>query len=332
MSFTGVFGLVVLAIVALALLGPSKLPAGMEQMWLVLTNFRRSGSENPPLTLDQARRSWEVSGNPFYDLIQIMYGAVEHLVELRRRIFIVIGALVVGAVVAAVFINRILAFLTEPAGGAQLIVLRPTDMVWTYMEVIFAAAVVVAMPVLLYQALMFVRPALENPRELSVFRAVAFIAIPLVAVFFLLGMAFAYFIMLPMGLKYLQSMGSSFASVAWNIREYFSFVLAVMLWIGAAFLTPLVMALLARLGMVSPGTLAKQWRYAIVGIAFAAAAITPTVDPVNMGLVMAPLLGLYVLGVVMARAVYRPRAVALDAGNEELVTADGKLEDGQQVD
>jgi sec-independent protein translocase protein TatC len=331
MSFTGVFGLVILAIVALALLGPSKLPAGMEQMWLVLTNFRRSGSENPPLTIEQARRSWAASGSPFYDLVQIMYGAVEHLLELRRRIFIVIGALIAGAVVAAVFINRILTFLTKPAGGAQLIVLRPTDMVWTYMEVIFAAAVVVAMPVLLYQALMFIRPALENPQELSVFRAVAFIAIPLVALFFLLGMAFAYFIMLPMGLKYLQSMGSSFASVAWNIREYFSFVLAVMLWIGAAFLTPLVMALLARLGMVSPGTLAKQWRYAIVGIAFAAAAITPTVDPVNMGLVMAPLLGLYVLGVVMARAVYRPRAVALDAGNEESVTADGKLEDGQQV-
>ena len=309
MSFTGVFGLVILAIVALALLGPSKLPAGLEQMWLVLTNFRRSGSESPPLTLEQARRSWAATGSPFYDLIQIMYGAVEHLVELRRRIFIVLGALLVGAAVAAVFINRILDFLTKPAGGAQLIVLRPTDMVWTYMEVIFAAAAVVALPVLLYQVLMFVRPALEDPQEISIFRMVAFIAIPMVAVFFVAGMAFAYFIMLPMGLKYLQSMGSSFASVAWNIREYFSFVLAVMLWIGASFLTPLVMALLARLGVVSPRLLTKQWRYAVVGIAFVAATITPTVDPVNMALVMAPLIGLYVLGVVMARVVYKPRAI-----------------------
>jgi sec-independent protein translocase protein TatC len=312
MSFTGVFGLVILAIVTLAILGPSKLPAGLEQTWLVLTNFRRSGNEQPPLTLEQARRAWVVSGSPFYDLIQIMYGAVEHLVELRRRIFIVLAALLVGAVAAGVFINRILNFLTKPAGGAQLIVLRPTDMVWTYMEVIFAAAAVVALPVLLYQLLMFIRPALENPEELSVFRAIAFIAIPLVAVFFVMGMAFAYYIMLPMGLKYLQGMGSAFASTAWNIREYFSFVLAVMLWIGAAFLTPLVMALLARLGLVSPRSLTKQWRYAIVGIAFVAAAITPTVDPVNMALVMAPLLGLYVLGVVMARIVYKPRVTALE--------------------
>jgi len=312
MSFTGVFGLIILAIVALALLGPSKLPAGLEQMWLVLTNFRRSGTESPQLTLEQARRVWAATGSPFYDLIQIMYGAVEHLLELRRRIFIVIGVLAAGAVVAGIFVNRILTFLTKPAGEAQLIVLRPTDMIWTYMEVIFAAAAVVALPVLLYQALMFVRPALEAPHEVSLFRVIALVGIPLVAIFFLLGMAFAYFIMLPTGLKYLQSMGSDFASVAWNIREYFSFVLAVMLWIGASFLTPLVMALLARLSLVSPKTLTRQWRYAIVGIAFVAAAITPTVDPVNMGLVMAPLVGLYVLGVVMARAVYKPRRVSLE--------------------
>jgi sec-independent protein translocase protein TatC len=303
MSFTGVFGLVILAIVALALLGPSRLPAGLEQMWLVLTNFRRSGTESPPLTLEQARRVWVATGSPFYDLIQVMYGAVEHLVELRRRIFIVLGALLVGAVIAGVFINRILDFLTKPAGGAQLIVLRPTDMVWTYVEVIFSAAAIVALPVLLYQALMFVRPALENPQEVSLFRVIAFVAIPMVAVFFWEA-GIAYYIMLPMGLKYLQAMGSSFASVAWNIREYFSFVLAVMLWIGASFLTPLVMALLARLGIVSPRTLTRQWRYAVVGIAFVAAAITPTVDPVNMALVMAPLIGLYVLGVVIALVLF----------------------------
>jgi sec-independent protein translocase protein TatC len=320
MSFTGVFGLVILAIVALALLGPSKLPAGLEQMWLVVTNFRRSGSESPPLTLEQARRSWAASGSPFYDLIQIMYGAVEHLLELRRRIFIVIGALVAGAVVAAVFAGQILTILKRPAGDAQMIVLRPTDMVWTYMEVIFAAAIVVAMPVLVYQVLMFIRPALEDPREISIFKSIAYVGIPLVAIFFVMGLAFAYFIMLPMGLKYLQTIGNQYASVAWNIREYFSFVLTVMLWIGAAFLTPLVMALLARLGLVSPKTLTRQWRYAIVGIAFAAAAITPTVDPINMGLVMAPLLGLYVLGILMARAVYRPRTVIpeLTSGEAEL--------------
>jgi sec-independent protein translocase protein TatC len=113
--------------------------------------------------------------------------------------------------------------------------------------------------------------------------------------------------MLPFGLKYLMSFGSELARPSWNIREYYSFVFSVLLWIGAAFETPLIMALLARLGLVSPKAMVRQWRYALVGIAFVAAAITPTVDPVNMSLVMAPLLALYFLGILMAQAVYKPR-------------------------
>jgi sec-independent protein translocase protein TatC len=308
MSFTGVFGLVLLAIVALALLGPAKLPQGIEQLWLMLTNFRRSQADQEPLNLEQARRVWQRSQNPLYDLVQIMYGTVDHLVELRKRIFMVLGALLVGGIVAGVFANTILEFLKQPSGGVPLIVLRPTDMIWTYFEVIFSAAAIVALPVFLYQILLFIRPALESPQELAVYRAVGIIGMPMVAIFFVLGLAFSYFILLPFGLKYLQGFGSDLAQANWNIREYFSFVLAVMLWIGAAFETPVIMAALARLGIVSPHAMAKQWRYAVVGIAFVAAAITPTVDPVNMALVMGPLIMLYFLGVLMARAVYRPRS------------------------
>lgn len=307
MSFTGVFGLVLLAIMALALLGPAKLPSGIEQLWLMLTNFRRSQAEQEPLTLEQARRVWQRSQSPLYDLVQILYGTVDHLVELRKRIFVVLGALLVGGIVAGIFANTILEFLKQPAGGVPLIVLRPTDMIWTYFEVIFSAAAIVALPVLLFQILLFIRPALESPQELAIYRAVGIVGMPMVALFFVLGLAFAYFILLPFGLKYLQGFGSDLAQANWNIREYFSFVLAVMLWIGAAFETPVIMAALARLGIVSPNAMAKQWRYAVVGIAFVAAAITPTVDPVNMALVMGPLIMLYFLGVLMARAVYRPR-------------------------
>lgn len=307
MSFTGVFGLVLLAVVSLALLGPSKLPAGIEQLWLMLSNFRRSQADQDPLNLEQARRIWQRSQNPLYDVIQILYGTVDHLVELRKRIFIVLGALLVGAILAGVFANRILAFLTLPAGGVPLVVLRPTDMIWTYFEVVFSAAAIVALPVLLYQILLFIRPALESPQELAIYRTVGIVGMPMISLFFMVGLAFAYFILLPFGLRYLQGFGSELAQANWNIREYFSFILSVMLWIGAAFETPVIMAALARLGIVSPTVMAKQWRYAIVGIAFVAAAITPTVDPVNMALVMGPLLGLYFLGVLMARAVYRPR-------------------------
>ncbi len=307
MSFTGVFGLVLLIIAAIALLGPSKLPAGIEQLWLSITNFRRQQSELPPLTLEQARRSWEMSENPLYDLIQILYGAVEHLVELRHRIFIVLGWLLGAAIVAFIFSNQLLDLISRPKGDIQLIVLAPIDMLWATFEVIFGTAAVLTLPVLLYQALRFVGPALETPAEKAAYRMIAMIGIPLVLIFFVLGTLFAYFIMLPFALRYLASFGTDIARASWNVRAYFSFTVGVMLWMGAAFETPLIMALLARLGIASPRGMAQKWRYAIVLIAALAAIITPTVDPLNMALVMGPLLGLYFLGVLFARLTYRPR-------------------------
>ncbi len=308
MSFTGVFGFVILIIIAVALLGPSKLPRGIEQLWLMLTNFRRSQAEQEPLTLDAARGMWAASESPLYDLVQIMYGAVEHLLELRKRIFVVMATMLLGAIVTAFFVDAILQFLQSPAGNALFIFLRPTDMIWVRMEIIFSAALVLALPVMLYQILMFIRPALENPQEIAVFKSVAIIGAPLVLLFFIGGIVFAYYVLLPVMLPFLLGTGGSIAQPSWDIRPYYSFVLAVLLWIGAAFETPLVMAMLARLGLVSPKAMMKQWRYAIAGVAFVAAAITPTVDPVNMALVMVPLLGLYFLGVLFARAVYRPRS------------------------
>jgi sec-independent protein translocase protein TatC len=121
--------------------------------------------------------------------------------------------------------------------------------------------------------------------------------------------------MLPFGLQYLMSFGSDLARASWNIRQYYSFVFSVLLWIGAAFETPLIMAMFARLGLVSPQAMAKQWRYALVGIAIVAAGITPTVDPFNMMLVMAPLTALYFTGILLARAVYKQRKpAATEAG------------------
>lgn len=307
MSFTGVFGLIILGIIALALLGPSKLPRGIEQIWLMTTNFRRSQADLPPLGLEEARRMWQKQDSTIYDVVQILYGAVEHLIELRRRIFVILGAIVVGAVAAAVFVDRILLFLQEPAGDTQWIFLKPTDMIWVRMEVIFSAALVVALPVLLYQILMFIRPALEAPHELAAFRMIAVVGAPFILAFFAAGLLFAYYMLLPVMLPFLLGTGGAIAEPTWDIRPYYSFVLAVLLWIGAAFETPLIMAILARLGIVSPRMMLKQWKYALVGVAFVSAAITPTVDPVNMALVMGPLMALYFIGVVMARAVYRPR-------------------------
>ena len=308
MSVTGVFGLVLLLIIAISIIGPRKLPQGLEQLWLLLTNLRNSNAELPPLTLEQARRSWQSNGSILYGVIQILYGAEEHLLEIRRRIFVVMGTLLVAAILAGIFLQPLMKLLTRPAGGVPLQFLKPTDMMWVYFEIILSMAAVLTMPVLVIEVLQFIRPGLENPNEIAVYRATTVFGIPAVIVFFAFGVLFAYFILLPFALRFLSATGGDYASPNWNIREYFSFVLAVILWIGLAFETPLVMALLARVGLVSPKAMLSQWRGAVVVIAVIAAVITPTVDPVNMMIVMGPLLGLYFLGVIMAKAVYKPRA------------------------
>jgi sec-independent protein translocase protein TatC len=308
MSFTGVFGLVLVLIIAISVIGPRKLPAGLEQIWLLLTNMRLSNAELPPLTLEQARRSWQASGSILYGMIQLLYGAEEHLLEIRKRIFVVMGTLLVSAILAGIFVQPIMKLLTLPSGGVPLQFLRPTDMIWVYMEIIFSTAAVITMPVLVIEIMQFIRPGLENPNEISAYRAATIVGIPAVIVFFAVGVVFSYFVLLPLMLKFLGNTGGDFASPNWNIREYFPFVLAVILWIGLAFETPLVMAMLARLGLVSPQAMIRQWRIAVVVIAVLAAVVTPTVDPVNMAIVMGPLLALYFLGVLMAKAVYRPRS------------------------
>jgi sec-independent protein translocase protein TatC len=137
---------------------------------------------------------------------------------------------------------------------------------------------------------LFAAPGLR-PRE----RKFGLVGIPLSTFLFLVGMAFTYYVLLPAALPFL----GGFTEIAqfWAAREYFGFVTGLMFWIGIFFEFPLVIYILSAMGLVKPAALAQQWRLAIVVIAIIAAAVTPTVDPVNMGLVMAPMILLYFISI-----------------------------------
>jgi sec-independent protein translocase protein TatC len=131
--------------------------------------------------------------------------------------------------------------------------------------------------------------------------------------FFLGGVAFAYFIMLPTAIDFL----TNFMGMTSQLRPstYIRFVTNVMFAIGAAFQFPLVIYVLARMGIVRAKVLKDQWRLAIVIMAIMAAAITPTVDPVNMALVMGPMIILYLLSIGLAGLAERNRAARQMAEN-----------------
>ena len=293
-------GFVILILMGVAILGPEKLPIGVEALSLNLLNFSKSQSGEDPLTLEEARAHWQKTDSFVYGIVQFLRAAEEHLVELRGRIFKTIIAIAITAVVATIASNYILDFLVRPT-GTKLVFLQPTEMFGTYIKVIVSTAIGLAVPVILYHILAFIKPALETIQEERVFRIVIYIAMPFSLVFFGAGVAFAYFVMLPFALEYLGSFGTDIAEATWNIGSYIGFVTNMLLWIGVAFLTPLVMFVLARAGIVSAQRFSSVRKFAYVAIAAAAAIITPTPDAFNMLLVMAPLALLYEFGVLLAK-------------------------------
>lgn len=219
---------------------------------------------------------------------------IEHIEELRRRLLVALIALAVGVVVSLFFAQKAVEFLAVPIGGlANLQSIEITENVGVYMKVSLLCGVILAFPIILYELLMFILPGLKPGEKRLVVGA-----IPLVTIFFLGGVAFAYYVMLPTALPFL----TDFLGVTTNPRlsSYNSFVTNLIFWVGVCFELPLVVYLLARFGAVTPRALLKYWRQAIVVIAIVAAVVTPTVDPVNMSLMMLPLILLYFLSILFA--------------------------------
>ena len=230
---------------------------------------------------------------------------LDHLGELRDRLIKSVVALLVGTVLSLAFTPRLLEFLIAPMGGKQPISLKPTESIIIYFKVALVAGAVLAMPVIIYQFLMFILPGLTK-EERKYLRVI----VPGASLLFATGVAFATFVMLPFTIKYLQSFLADIIQPTYSIDYYISFVTTLMFWVGVIFETPLIIAFLARLGVISPKMLSSNRKYAIVLIAILAAVITPTPDPVNMALVMVPLLVLFEVGIILARIVYRPRATS----------------------
>jgi len=290
-----------MAIVVLLVIGPEKLPAAIEQVWLAIENFRRQGNDLPPRTLSEARKTWKRSGSPIYAIVGGLYQGAEHLSELRRRLMWTAIVMFGTALVSLFFASYIFEVLKQPADYITLIFLKPAEMILTYFKVGLMCGFIVALPMLVYQLLLFIYPAMETDKERSNFRMLMIVAVPSAVLFFVGGLAFAYFVLLPFALRYLFQFGADIAQPQWAISEYISFVLNILFWIGAAFETPLLMLVLSRFGVINADQLKAGRKYAVIVVAVVAAVITPTPDPFNMALVMGPLYMLFELGLIFTR-------------------------------
>ena len=218
----------------------------------------------------------------------------DHLGELRNRLFIALISLVVTTLISFIFADRFVQWLTIPIGGLQnLIAIEVTENISVFMRVSLLSGFILALPFIVFELLAFVMPGLTDSEKRWVR-----IAIPMSSVFFLLGVSFCYFVMLPAAIPFLVS----FLGVKTTPRlsNYIDFVTNFMFWLGMSFELPLLVFIMAKINLVNAKMLAKQWRIAVVIIAVVAAVVTPTPDPVNMSLMMAPLMVLYVLSIFFA--------------------------------
>ncbi len=227
---------------------------------------------------------------------------IEHLEELRQRLMKCLIAVTITTAFSFVFTSQIMRILIAPA-GIKPVFLRPTEMFVTYFRVALLAGTVLAMPVIVYQAIQFIWPGLQHS-ERSYMR----IVVPAATFSFVLGVLFTYFVLLPFALRYLVSFGGDLVEAKWAIGEYISFVTTLLFWSGVIFETPLIIYFLARWRIVSPQFLSRNRKFAVLIIAVLAAVITPTPDPFNMGLVMLPLLLMYETGILLAKLAYRGRS------------------------
>lgn len=218
----------------------------------------------------------------------------EHIEELRKRLLIGLVALGITTVASFSFAQYLIEYLSQPIGGLQnLQSIEITENIGVFMRVSLLAGFVLALPVIIYEFLAFIMPGLEPAEKKWVYWT-----IPFITLMFILGAAFAFLVMLPAAIPFL----TSFLGVQTvpRLSNYINFVSNLIFWIGMSFQAPLVVLILARLKLVRAADLVKQWRLAVVIIAILAAMVTPTVDPVNMALLMAPLILLYWISVLLA--------------------------------
>ncbi len=221
---------------------------------------------------------------------------VEHLDELRSRIFVSLGALVVGFAVAFVFHRHLLHWLNAPlpAGRGNPITLGVAEPFLTAMKVSLMAGFALALPVVLWQLWSFLAPAVEEHAERMVLVFVLFATVLLIA-----GVAFGYWIVLPKAIQFLTNFDQHQFNIQIRAKDYYSFVLTVLFAVGLVFELPIFLLALVRLEVLSTKTLRSNRRlgYFIVAVI---AVLLPGIDPVTTTLEAIPLIGLYELSIWLA--------------------------------
>jgi sec-independent protein translocase protein TatC len=228
----------------------------------------------------------------------------EHLQELRRRLTYAVIALLPGIAVGSVLVfgpfrlveHIITAFVPINENYAPIQAVGTAETFVSYMLVAFGVSVIFAMPLMVYQLIAFIAPALEDREKRFVY-----MALPFVTLFFLAGIAFGWFVTVPAAIGFLIGFSDSeLIAVQPSLSDFLRTVVTLLLMNGIVFEMPIIIYVLALLGLTSPQQLGHYRRYAVVLVVIIAAIITPTGDPINLMLLAIPMYFLYEFGIILA--------------------------------
>lgn len=220
---------------------------------------------------------------------QIGTDIVEHMTELRDRIFISLGIIILAILICFYFANHIIKFLEAAAPpGAGFFQIKPGELFLSTLKVSVTSGVVLSMPFWLKQIELFLRPGLK-PHEIKIISPIVS-ASPLL---FWSGTAFAYYLILPPLLQFLFGFGAGLVENRYGLEHFINLELAILTICGISFQLPIVIIVLGYCKIINSTMLFNQWRYVILAAFTLAAVITPTPDPFTMSILACALLSLY---------------------------------------
>lgn len=226
---------------------------------------------------------------------------VQHLAELRNRVAIIFGAILVGSIVSYSFVNPIIELISQPAKELRFVYLTPPELFLACLKLSLAIGIAAASPIILLQIWLFVKPALtkseKNALAVSLFSGIFFFAA---------GVGFAYKVILPLTINFFVSITVPGIEPMFSFGDYVGFVSSIMLSFGAVFELPMLVVALTRFGLIRPVTLQKYRKFAILIIFIVAAVLTPP-DVISQLLLAAPMLLLYELSIILSKAIVRKK-------------------------
>nr|YP_009393531.1 Sec-independent protein translocase component TatC [Bostrychia simpliciuscula]ARW62093.1 Sec-independent protein translocase component TatC [Bostrychia simpliciuscula] len=227
---------------------------------------------------------------------EINMSVLEHLKELRERIFIAFSVFCIIAIICLVYAKKIAFILQQPASGIKFLQLAPGEYLFVSIKIALYLGITISSPFSIYQILLFVLPGL-NEQETKYLIPTIIGSI----ILFFSGLLFSYYILVPAALNFLISYGSDIVEPVWSFEEYFNFVLLLLISTAIAFQIPILQIFLGLFGIISWQNMLKEWKYIAFIATILGAIITPSTDPVTQICMTSAILLLYFIGIFILK-------------------------------